>query len=313
MLMRSCLLLLALPAITPPLNGAPPALQALPEGDTGIAAKYPGDQGIARDPAVLFHDDFETGTVQGKWDNTFQNHLIRMATEPGNFHGGKRALEFTVPKQKKELSNAVVKNFKKGQDVLFMRYYSKFDKGFDQVGSSHNGGTIYAIAPGVPFSTPGVKADGKKKFGASFENWRGEAKTRSPGDLNVYCYHPEQRTGYGDHFFPNGQVMPNTSLPHKFGPQFKPRPALIPQLDRWYCFEVMVKANTPGQRDGRIGCWVDGKLIADFTNLRLRDTEALKINFAALDLHIHSNPTRANKKWYDDVVMATSYIGPMKK
>jgi hypothetical protein len=28
----------------------------------GLAAKYPGDVGIAKDPAVLFHDDFETDT-----------------------------------------------------------------------------------------------------------------------------------------------------------------------------------------------------------------------------------------------------------
>jgi hypothetical protein len=34
----------------------------VPEGGTGtIAAGYPGDQGIAGDPRVLFHSDFEKG------------------------------------------------------------------------------------------------------------------------------------------------------------------------------------------------------------------------------------------------------------
>ena len=73
----------------------------------------------------------------------------------------------------------------------------------------------------------------------------------------------------------------------------------------------MVKANTPGQRDGRIACWVDGKLIADFPNLRLRDVEDLKIDCFGVGLYISPNTMRANKKWYDDVVAATSYIGPM--
>ena len=73
----------------------------------------------------------------------------------------------------------------------------------------------------------------------------------------------------------------------------------------------MVKANTPGQRDGRIAAWIDGKLAADFPNLRLRDVDTLKIDQCSLALHIKQNTQRDNKKWYDDVVMATSYIGPM--
>jgi hypothetical protein len=84
----------------------------------------------------------------------------------------------------------------------------------------------------------------------------------------------------------------------------------VPELDRWYCFEYMLKANTPGQRDGRVACWVDGKLIADFPNLRFRDIDTLKIDRFGVGLFIAKNSLRENKKWYDDVVAATSYIGP---
>jgi len=42
----------------------------------------------------------------------------------------------------------------------------------------------------------------------------------------------------------------------------------------------------------------------------LRDVDTLKINSAELSLHIRHNTIRENKKWYDDVVIATSYIGP---
>jgi hypothetical protein len=52
----------------------------------------------------------------------------------------------------------------------------------------------------------------------------------------------------------------------------------------------MVKANTPGGRDGRIACWLDGKIIADFPNLRLRDIDTLKIDRFGISLHIGSNP-----------------------
>ena len=36
--------------------------------DRGLAARYPNDAGIARDPAVLFHDDFEGEKLGAAWD-----------------------------------------------------------------------------------------------------------------------------------------------------------------------------------------------------------------------------------------------------
>ena len=75
----------------------------------------------------------------------------------------------------------------------------------------------------------------------------------------------------------------------------------------------MLKANTPGLRDGRIAIWLDGELKADFQNLRLRDVASLKINRFGLSFHIHENPNGEARKWYDNVVAAKSYIGPLVK
>jgi len=74
---------------------------------------------------------------------------------------------------------------------------------------------------------------------------------------------------------------------------------------------AVVQANTPGQRDGRIAFWLDGQLIAAFPNLRLRETTALKIDRFTIDLHVFNNNLAMARKWYDNVVAATSYIGPM--
>jgi hypothetical protein len=73
----------------------------------------------------------------------------------------------------------------------------------------------------------------------------------------------------------------------------------------------MVKANTPGLRDGRIALWLDGAIIADFPNLRLRDTTDLKIDRVGISLHGNGGILATSKKWYDNVVVAKSYIGPM--
>ncbi len=286
-----------------------------------MPASIPGDANIASDPAVIFADDFESYTkpeeLNKRWDAVYQKQYVGITTAPANVYRGKQALEFTLPKQEAELSDAVDKVLKPERDILFLRYYSKYESPYDVVGSSHNGASISAHYHIKGQATPGVPANGTNKFLANLETWRGDAATASPGNLNIYIYHPGQRSQWGDHFFPTGQVMPNTSLAFDFGPTFVKRPEVMPKLDRWYCYEFMVKANTPGtaggagKKDGRIAVWVDGKLVADFMNLRLRDVENLKIDRFGLCFHIKSNPKGISRKWYDNVVAATSYIGPV--
>ena len=301
------LILFVIVTTTPGLTKA----ESLPEGNNGIAAKYPGDQGIATDPNVIFADDFESYSsstgLTNKWTQAYHSNNIRIATETGNFYGGKQAVEFTVPRQSAEVSNTLLKRLSPERDILFLRFYAKYDQGFNVLGSSHNGATLSSN-----YCCPGVPADGTNKFFISYEASRFEAGTANPGYLNIYIYHPEQRDIWGDHFYPTGEVRPYTYLPYDFGNEFIPRPDVIPSLSQWYCYEIMFKANTPGQRDGRIAMWLDGKLIADFLNLRLRDTTALKIDQFTIDLHVNGNTLAVAKKWYDNVVAAATYIGPIQ-
>jgi hypothetical protein len=287
----------------------------LPEGNTGIASHYPNDAGIAADASVIFADDFESyadsSGLTAKWNGGVY-HNVRIATEPGHVFAGAKAVEFCLPQQTIEWSNTVARDLDKAHELtlLFLRAYTKFDTTFDVVGSSHNGIGMSAHYFINDQATPGMPSDGYNKFLMEFESWRGTAADTSPGSLNVYIYHPGQRSQWGDHFFPDGEVMPNTSIPYDFGSGFVSRPWITCKLGKWYCVELMVKDNTVGQSDGRVACWLDGKLIADFQNLTLRYADSLKINRFNLSLHAGSNPTRQTYKWYDNVVAATSYIGP---
>jgi len=87
---------------------------------------------------------------------------------------------------------------------------------------------------------------------------------------------------YGDQFIPAGEVRPrdNAGL---FGPTFVPRPDFIAELDQWHCHEITGTGNTPGERDGRVAFWVDGKLAGDFPNLRYRSVAELKMNNVVLN------------------------------
>jgi hypothetical protein len=293
-------------------NGDP-----LPEGAAGIAAKYPGDTGIERAPGVLFAEDFEgcssIADLRPKWDVlTNQTHLS-IADAAGNRTGRGKSLLMTMPQQDVPLATGVAKVLAHTQNILFLRWYQKFDAGwFVPGGSVHNGGSIASNYYDNGRATPGVRADGKNKFLVNFENENSTGD--APGLMNVYVYWPEQGSKWGDHFYPSGRVLPMSETRSgdvTFGKQFVARPDFSPQTDRWYCYEYMVKANTPGKRDGRIAMWVDGKLIADFPNMRFRDVAALEIDRFDLGIYIANNTKRPNRKWVDDIVAATSYIGPL--
>jgi len=310
-------ILLALPLFADGTYASAEERERLPEGDVGIASEYPGDRGIDRAPAVLFAEDFErcssVADLRPKWDELYNETHLGIADGAGSTNGRGRSLVLTIPKQDVPLDTGVAKLFTNTQKILFLRWYEKFDGGwFVKDASVHNGASISSKYFDQGRATPGVRADGHNKFLVNFENENSTGA--APGNMNVYVYWPEQGERWGDHFFPSGMVLPyaeKRSGEATFGKHFEARPDFSPALDRWYCYEYMVKVNTPGNRDGRIAMWVDGKLIADFPNMRLRDTAALEIDRIGFDVYIAKNTRRANQKWIDDVVAATSYIGPI--
>ncbi|KPK62129.1 MAG: hypothetical protein AMK73_06735 [Planctomycetes bacterium SM23_32] len=294
-------------------------MPALPEGD-GIGAQYPGDVGIENDPAVVFADGFEdiedgaiaegTERQKGKkWDSTF-NRLV-ITRDPDNVHSGRQAVEITHTEPS---NHNAVKQFGEGFDTVYVRYYMKYAKEFP--GCHHTGMLILAGAPGVTLemgSATGVVPDGRSHFVALLDTLppRRDSGYPPPGNMNVYCYHMDQGRKWGDLFFPTGDVVPSENK-WLFAEGFVPRPNLNAERGRWHCYELMVAANAPGRRDGRVAFWVDGKLRGDFGNLRFRDTEALKPNHVIIC--VHSSSTHPNKTlWYDDIVAATSYIGPQTR
>lgn len=286
------------------------AIDALPEGNTGIAARYPNDVGIAADAKVVFSDDFETyrtaNDLTGRWSEIFHRGNFRIANEESSYFAGSQAVEITIPAGSTEVANELRKVLSPTLDTVFIRAYAKFGENNDVVGSSHNGLHVSAS-----YCCAGVPADGANKFTVSMDAHRLTQAVPNPGRMTVYIYHPEQRSQWGDYWHPDGRIIPFDSVLGDFGPDFIARPDFVPALGRWYSYELMVKANTPGLRDGRIAIWIDGKLIADWQNVRLRDRSTLKMDLVSIDMHANASRSAPLKKYYDNVVVATSYIGPM--
>ncbi|MFC1582229.1 hypothetical protein ACFL4W_01700 [Planctomycetota bacterium] len=289
------------------------ALPALPEG-TGLSASYPGDAGIAAAAAVLFHDDFESysGTHiswsnLGNWDNAYGNVVLTQTA--ANVNHGSQAIEITHTQSQ---SHGMAKQVA-GQNTLFLRYYMKVHSQFP--GCHHTGMLIRGGKEDDLFNDlTGVKPNGSNHFVALFDHlsplhgWDPPENDTPPGWSYMYTYHMDQVGGYGDIFLPDGRY--NGGNIFASDPDFTARPRVLPDRGEWYCYEVMLTINTLGQADGRLAFWIDGVLIGDFPGLRFRSIDALKARFVSICSY--SSQVNPNKTmWYDDIVVATSYIGPI--
>lgn len=294
-----CLLLAFAPAA---FGQAPPTL---PEGSTGVAASYPNDADIESHPDVLFADDFDSYssvsqlTGSGNYDNYYQGS--NLSFDSSVYFSGAQALRMRMPATGNEVSNAIVRDLSSEQDKLFMRVYTRYQPDYGGVNSAHNGLRISGN-----YNGPGRRPDGTDFFLVNIENSRWGSEPE-PGYTHAYVYHPEQDDVYGEHWYADGRV---TNGSQSFGPYFVARPNVAPARGEWICYEVLVQLNTPGVRNGRVAVWQDGDLIGDWQNVRFRDVSSVKIDQIQLE-NGGQGSSQQNYKWYDNLVIATSYIGPM--
>jgi hypothetical protein len=173
------------------------------------------------------------------------------------------------------------------RDECYVRYYIRFDPGFDFV----KGGKLPGLVGGNA-NTGGHKPNGR-------DGWSARLMWRPGGKVVQYVYHPDQKGVWGDDF----DWMKDGEPCH-----FKP--------GVWHCVESYMKLNTPGQHDGIIRSWLDGEKVLEISTLRFRDVGDLKIDgfyfstfFGGGD--VSWAPEKDQYAQFDDFVLASGYVGPM--
>lgn len=114
-------------------------------------------------------------------------------------------------------------------------------------------------------------------------------------------------------FCPSKLVSPRSRDGKYWGQGFSKTPYAIPDPGKWYSVEFMAKCNTPGKPDGKVTLWIDGEKLAHHKRINWRSSAKLKLNAFWLMLYVTNNTAKKNKintVWFDDVVVATDYIGP---
>jgi hypothetical protein len=277
------------------------ALSAAEQPRPGLAAKYPGDVGIDKDAAVFFHDDFDGGTAGERWDSVSGRPYVETETD-AKVARGRQSARFVVKKDRN--TDAGLWKRIPGQDELYLRCYVRYGKDF---GFLHHGGSGYCATATPERFGPGGHAGRAPAGDAFFWNTfepvgRPGRGVAPPGALMFYAYwwkmQPDGRGNY-------------------WGNLFKPEPPQVPPLETWTSTEWRVKANTPGQPDGELDCWVNGVKCGEFRGINWRSDGALKVNQVQLSLYLewsdyerYGEEADSRTVWYDDVVVAREYIGP---
>jgi len=321
----------------------------LPE-KSGLAAAYPGDVGIEKNPAVVFTENFEKGTL---------DELFRRWTESSNKNGkvmafssdvagestGRRSLQMTATRGENS-GGHLFKVLSPGHDELYIRFYTRFASDY---GFCHHFVRIRGMVDPVPYPMGQISKQPSVRWcGTDIEPVHGSdfgrsAATPPPGIWALSSYWPEMRSWQG----PGG-----TSF---YPDQFEPRNCVPVSRNQWVCVEVMVKMNSsPDKSDGEQAVWIDGLLVSHygprtvrgywrrdkyilddekgepFEGFRWRKDMLLKWNrlwllhyvsersFKKSDAYAAEHPdapinTQTAAVWFDDIVVATEYIGPIVK
>lgn len=312
------------------LLAGPAFAASLPEGP-GISGAHPRDQGIDQHPAVLFHEDFEDGSMQElskSWSeiSNEDGKVLAFSEDQPPSSGGKRSLQMTSTLGE-NTGGHLYRQLPREVETVFARFYVKFPTNAQHVHHFvHLGG--YRPATRWAQGGAGTRPRGDERFTVGIEPHGSHGKHPAPGEWVFYPYWAEMKASVGQRYW--GNSIPAVT------------PALVPR-DRWQCVEVMLKCNTtPEKSDGELALWLDGKLtnhvapgtprgpwtgmgfqpLAEggepFEGFRWRTDARLKVNFFWLLFYVTENAAKQNKVqadpinrvWFDDIVVATEYVGP---
>lgn len=260
--------------------------------------------------AWIFCTGFEEGDFH-LWDDWDGNPAPAntLVADPGPFGAtGNHVARLWVPPGSG--TTDLVKVLPSRHDVLYARWYVKWELGFDFSTAQHGSG-LHAGDRSL-LGRSGHRPDGTDWYSAWIEpdvtNGRLNAYTYYPG-MYMDCVDPDGSC-WGDHFpcmLDEGQVY-CTKAAH--------RETVLPpplQAGRWYCVEMMLDGGdpTPGNAgaSGVLNFWIDDVQIGPWSGLWLRSTDALDVGILWLSLFFHGAHGPAGML-IDDVVVSTAPIGP---
>lgn len=311
---------------------------SLPAQLPGIASRYKNDTGIERDPSVIFVENFEQpdiATIGKRWDLVRNNDVMTLSNDVPPGSSGKQSLLMSQLAEK-GTGGDFYRRLGKGYDKLYTRMYVKFAEDCEPV---HHFGTCVG-GSNPPKAWPSVRAGQPTQGDKSF--WVGIEPFGKNWQWDYYAYWHEMRGSP-----PRGQTWGNSFVHDKtlkvkrgqwtcvelmiqmndvgksngemalwidgkqvshLGPGF-PKGKWV--FDKFYPGEEGDGVRWNHSKNGR-EYFRTARGGDSFEGFNLRTDKRLNINYLWLYLYITKGTKgHANRVWFDDVVVAKEYIGPI--
>ena len=218
-----------------------------------------------------------TATLSADSQRKFATHrgkALRIRVDKGGHYGASLSFQF-------------LKRTGKEPEEVFFRYYLRFSDDWKPV----RGGKL----PGIGGTYGRAGWGGRKVNGTDGWSARGlfEGLKEGRTPIGFYCYHADMKGKYGDNWEWDHDGFSGL------------------ENNRWYCVEQQARLNTPAKNDGILRGWIDGTLVFEKTDVRMRDVSTLKIETIWLNLYYGGSWTAPDDfhVYIDDVAISDRRIG----
>ena len=281
----------------------PPVVEGHKSQIDGIAGRFPRDEGIDRDPDVVFATGFESPFWRSDWSYvSLGSHAEAIQRDDGRQFAplSGSALRVTIPKGA-NLGLDMGFNFldKTGSepDEIYFRYYIRFAS--DWIPTVDGGKLPGPAGTYGRAGWGGRKANGREGWSLRGFFLRASSASnplRGRVGIGTYAYHAAGQDFFGDEWDWN---LANQLL----------------ERNRWYCIEQHLRMNSPGERNGVLTAWIDGVTAFDKHDVYLRDTPAIRIEKIWMNVY-HGGTAKAAADlhlYMDNVVIARRPIGCLSR
>jgi len=223
------------------------------DGGEGLSSRYPGGVGLGEDPAVVWFEDFEAGSIEaiaGRYDEAVAEERWELVTDtPG---GAGAAMAWTAG----DGVDAVhVYKQLPDHDEWFVRWYVRYEDGVDW---HHSGMWFGGYNPGMPYPSPqaGRRPGGDDRFSVSVEPVYDDGAGNQRFDF--YNYWSAMHSWMDEPIDDSGTAYYGNSLVH--------RSDLTIDEESWVCLEAHLRLNPdPSSSAGAVlELWKNDQLVARF-------------------------------------------------
>jgi hypothetical protein len=253
------------------------------------------EPGLTGRSDIIFFEDFESDTWFENWNQSSAPDNCTQISDPV-FNGSSALRVFVGSGEHYGVSlgfDFADQGMEEPEEIYF-RYYVYFNENWQR-----NDGEVGKM-PGISGTYNTAGWGGRPANGD--DGWSARMMNHDAGDqvkLGFYCYHADMTGTYGNHF---GWEIDNRGFLER---------------GQWYTVEAYARMNTitgsSGNNDGILRGWVDGEPAYEKTDLRFRDVDNLKIERIWFNIYVGGSWTAPQdmEVYFDNVVIARNYIGPM--